>query len=160
MSPGAWLLQKSPSMYSLDKIPSIRRNKVICDCFLVTGLMEKSGSRFKKIGNLYQGLPIKQPILESTLDIFKITLYDMLFDEDINEEINSFISKYDQLILEYCYDIARTREEIQNYLCYASRSNFTTKILNPLLKRDYLIMTAPNKSKYQKYVTNKLKYKK
>ena len=34
MSPGAWLLSKAPSMYHLNKVPFIRRNKIISNCFL------------------------------------------------------------------------------------------------------------------------------
>lgn len=48
-SPGDWMHDKMPSEYPLDMIPSIRRNKIICNAFELLGLMEKSESGFKKI---------------------------------------------------------------------------------------------------------------
>ena len=53
-SPGGWLLPKKPDEYSLDSIPSIRRNKTICRCFEMVGLIERNGSGLKKIYNVYK----------------------------------------------------------------------------------------------------------
>jgi hypothetical protein len=73
---------------------------------------------------------------------------------------NVIEGKYDDKILEFCYDNARTSEEIQNHINYTSRSNFSSKILKPLLDNNYLLKLAPNKSKNQKYLTNKEVYNK
>lgn len=49
-----WLLPKKPDEYSLDSIPPIRRNKTICRCFEMVGLIERNGSGLKKIYNVYK----------------------------------------------------------------------------------------------------------
>lgn len=150
-SPGGWLLSKKPSEYPLDRIPSIRRNKTICNCFEAIGLMEKIGSGLRKIYNEYKWIDGKEPSLEDEGDFFTITLYDLLADGML-----PFIEigKYDKEILDFCDGTARSRDEIQKHIGYASRSHFTTEILNPLIKKGCLLMTAPAKSKNVKYITN------
>lgn len=152
MSPGGWLLSKKPSDYRLDRIPSIRRNKTICNCFETIGLMEKIGSGLGKIYNEYKEFGGKEPLLEDEGDFFVITLYDLLADD-----ADSFIEngKYDEEILKFCDGIARTREEIQKHIGYSSRSHFLREVLNPLIESKYLILTAPAKSKNVKYLTRK-----
>lgn len=49
-----WLLPKKPDEYSLDSIPSIRRNKTICRCFEMVDLIERNGNDLKKIYNVYK----------------------------------------------------------------------------------------------------------
>lgn len=73
-SPGGWLLPKKPDEYSLDSIPSVRRNKTICRCFEMAGLMERSGSGLRKIYNVYKKLKFKEPDLNDQHDFFLITL--------------------------------------------------------------------------------------
>ena len=151
-SPGTWILSKEPNEYEMTNIPSIRRNKIICNCFECIGLMEKIGSGFKKIYTDYENFESKKPLLEDHQDFFTITLYDLLNKEDENQVL---FGKYDESILEFCKDQARTREEIQNHIGYSSRSHFRTDILNPLLKKGLIIQTCPTKSKNQKYLTRK-----
>ena len=155
-SPGSWLLDGQPSTYSMDEIPSIRRNKIICNCFEIAGLMEKSGSGFKKIYNSYKDYDIKQPTLKSTSDYFVITMYDLLNTE--TEENSVVLRKYDEEIIKYCLSEPKTRKEIQEHISYKSRQHFTTDILNPLISSKLLIPTEPKQSKKQKYITNKEKY--
>lgn len=143
---------KKPSEYRLDRIPSIRRNKIICNCFEAVGLMEKMGSGISKIYNEYTKFNGKEPILEDEGDFFVITLFDLLFSK---KEVTIEFGKYDRKILEFCDGIARSRDEIQNYVGYSSRSHFTKDILGPLLDAGHLIMTAPAKSKNVKYLTKK-----
>lgn len=149
MSPGAWLLDKEPCQYDLLKVPSIRRNKVLCNCFNSVGLMERSGSGFKKIAEAYRDF--KQPVLEGNDDYFIITLFDLLCDE----EEGLLRGKYDKEILDFCAGTARSREEIQEYIGYSSRAHFMSEVLNPLLKQGLLKRTAPGKSKGQKYLTKR-----
>ncbi len=151
-SPGSWMLNKSPSEYDLSKIPSIRRNKIICNCFEVIGLMEKIGSGFKKIYNIYKSLEVKKPLLENNDDFFTITLYDLLSGEQ-RQESGLYYSKYDKSILSFCRGTARSREEIQKHINYASRSHFVSDILKPLLESGLLIKTSSAKSKNLKYIT-------
>lgn len=148
-SPGGWLLPKKPDEYSLDLIPSIRRNKVICRCFEIAGLMERSGSGLRKIYNVYKKLKFKEPELIDQHDYFLIILYDMLGEKDNSVIINS---KYGKEILTFCNGIARSREEIQTHIGYKSRSHFMSDILKPLLEAGTLKTTANNKSKNTKYI--------
>lgn len=151
-SPGGWLLSKKPTEYRLDKIPSVRRNKTICNCFEAVGLMEKIGSGLRKIYNQYKELNGKEPQLYDEGDFFVIVLYDLLYNED-----SSFIEfgKYDKEILEFCTESARSREEIQKHIGYLSKSHFLNDILKPLVKSGNLLITAPSKSKNVKYITKK-----
>lgn len=151
-SPGSWLLSKEPEEYELNAIPSIRRNKVICNCFEVIGLMEKSGSGLKKIYETYKNFNVKMPVLYNSPDFFTITFYDLLNEE---EAISKNIGPYDTKILRYCDGVARSRDEIQNYIGYKSSANFTRNILTPLVKAGLLITTAKKFSKNQKYLTKK-----
>ncbi len=150
-SPGKWLLSKKPSEYDLNTIPSIRRNKIICVCFEIAGLMERSGSGLKKIYNIYKALDFKEPKLDDQNDYFLITLYDLLADE---ERAMTSASKYDEAILSFCAGVARSRDEIQDHIGIKSRSYFTLKILKPLLESGALESTAKEKSKNSKYITS------
>ncbi len=151
-SPGSWLLDKEPDEYKFDSIPSVRRNKVICNCFSVIGLMEKSGSGMRKIYNIYENLNAKEPTLYNTSDFFMITLYDLLNTE---EAVLKTVDNYDTKILSFCDGVARSREEIQNYIGYSSTSNFSKRVLKPLLDSGLLLTTAKKHSKNQKYITKK-----
>lgn len=150
-SPGEWLLSKKPSEYSLDTIPSVRRNKIICACFEVVGLMERSGSGLRKIYNVYKKSNFKEPKLDDQHDYFLITLYDLLAEK---ERAVVTISKYDDEILSFCKDVARTRDEIQEHIGMKSRSYFTLRILKPMVESGVLEVTANNKSKNSKYITS------
>ena len=58
-------------------------------------------------------------------------------------------------VLEFCKN-PKTRAEIQDFLSIKSRSYISQNILNPLIKKDLLLLTFPDKptSKKQKYYTN------
>lgn len=149
-SPGSWLLDKKASEYDLSHVPSIRRNKIICNCFQSIGLMEKSGSGIKKIVDSYTNF--KKPELDGNDDFFVITLFDILADKKDNDVLES---KYDEMILDFCDGIARSREEIQQHIGYSSRGHFMVDVLKPLIEKGLIIRTAPLKSRSQKYLTKK-----
>ncbi len=148
-SPGSWLLTSSPEHYSLYKIPSIRRNVVICGCFEAAGLMEQSASGLKKVANIYKNYPDKMPFLDNQSDYFSVTLYNLLYD---GQEEKIAINKYEEEVVSFCTGIARSREEIQEHLKIQSRTYFTTNILKPLIDKGRLKRTAPSKSPNVKYV--------
>jgi len=148
-SPGSWLLDKEPNEYEFDSIPSIRRNRIICNCFEAIGLMEKSGSGLKKIYDVYKKFNAEQPVLYNSPDFFKITFYDLLCTE---EAVPKIVGPYDSRVLEFCRGVARSREEIQSHIGYMSSSNFMKMVLKPLLEAGLLIMTAKPRSKHQKYI--------
>lgn len=149
-SPGRWLLPKKPSEYSLNTIPSVRRNKVLCRCFEVVGLMERSGSGLKKIYNVYKALGAKEPELNDQHAFFLITLYDLLGSE---KDKVILTGTYDEKILSFCNGVARTREEIQNYIGYKSRSHFTLDVLKPMLEAGTLKVTTNPKSRKLRYIS-------
>lgn len=148
-SPGGWLLPKKPDEYSLDSIPSVRRNKTICRCFEMAGLMERSGSGLRKIYNVYKKLKFKEPDLNDQHDFFLITLYDMLGEKNNSVILNG---KYDEAILTFCNGVAHSREEIQTHIGYKSRSHFMSNVLKPLLEAGTLKTTTNSKSKHTKYI--------
>ena len=149
-SPGSWLLSSSPENYSLLKIPSVRRNKIICACFEAAGLMEQSASGFKKIAKIYERFPNKVPYLENHQDNFVVVLYDLLFEKD--SEIPDD-NKYESEIVSFCTGFSRSREEIQRHLGIQSRSYLNMKILKPMLEKGLIRRTAPAKSPNVKYIT-------
>ncbi len=148
-SPGHWLLPKKPSEYSLDTIPSVRRNKVICSCFEVAGLMERSGSGLKKIYTVYERLNFRAPELDDQHDYFLITMFDLLAE---SENRILFHGPYDEKILSFCNGVARTREEIQEHIGIKSRSYFNLKILKPMLESGTMVATSGLKSRKRKYI--------
>lgn len=170
-SPGAFLLPGNAQDYSMEEIPSRRRNSVICDIFKMCNMMEESGSGFEKIISEYRKYPNKyQPKIYSDPAQFVITLYDLTYDDLNNKDIDNNSIKfefnsprsgnreYDRKILEFCMNEPKSRIEIQNYVELSDKKNFINTILNPLLDSELLLTTqksqfAPN----QKYYTNKEK---
>ena len=134
-----WLLPKKPDEYSLDSIPSIRRNKTICRCFEMVGLMERSGSGLKKTYNIYKKLKFKEPQLNDQHDCFLITLYDMLGEKNNSVIING---KYDEAILAFCNGVshrilshARLPVPPRRHSPYFSLSNLSRNSLVSLMNR-------------------------
>ena len=112
--------------------------------------MERSGSGLRKIYNVYKESGFREPELDDQHDYFLITLYDLLGEE----RAVVTISKYDDEILSFCKEQARSREEIQNHIGIKSRSYFTIRILKPMLESGFLEPTSDKKSKTVKYITS------
>ena len=165
-SPGNFILPGNAQDYAINRIPSRRRNEVICSILEKCKLMEKSGTGFDKIVNEYSFAPIEyQPKVYSDPAQFIITLYDLSYKKENNSGfVNKKISfkkpkkgkrEYDSKILLYCLDEPKTRLEIQNYINLSDRKYFVSSILNPLIDFGLLLTTqkssrAPN----QQYYTN------
>ena len=150
-SPGSWILNKQPEEYDFNKIPSVRRNRIICNCFEILGLMEKNGSGFKKIFEVYENFPNKTPILKNNNEFFTITYFDLLNNEMIEESNIPHLEE----VLEFCKDNARSRKEIQEFLNISSSSYLLQKIINPMVKSKYLITIGNKNSTKNKYLMNK-----
>jgi ATP-dependent DNA helicase RecG len=150
-SPGSWLLASSPEKYQLMKIPSIRRNRIICASFEGAGLMEQSASGFKKVAKIYEPFPDKAPFLENGPDCFVVTLYDLFYGAD---SVQTQSNKYDGDILSFCTGEARSREEIQKHLGIQSRSYLMSHYIRPLLESGKLKATAPTRSPHIKYIAS------
>lgn len=95
MSPGSFLPDGNAQDYdSIDGIPSKRRNEVICDILALCKLMERSGSGFEKIQEVYKVYGKKfQPKVKSYQDYFSITLMDLTFNNDYEDIVNKKTSE-------------------------------------------------------------------
>lgn len=169
-SPGKFMLPGNAKEYSLRQIPSTRRNKNICMILEMCKLMESSGTGFEKIADEYEPFDDKfSPEIYSDPAHFVITLKNLTYSKDTtgktqeNKDIKFEFKaprtgnrEYDYKILEFCMDVPRTRNEIQEFIQLSDRKYFVANILNPLLDKELLLTTqeatnAPN----QKYYTNK-----
>ncbi len=148
-TPGNWILIKNPNEYNLNEIPSVRRNKIISNCFEILGLMEKSGSGFKKINEIYEKLYVNKPLLKNENGFFWITFYDLLSDQ----VVENFSVPHMQEILDFCNGIARSKKEIQDFLGMSSSSYVSAKIITPLVKMNLLKIIGNKYSKNSKYIT-------
>lgn len=149
-TPGTWILFKNPEEYNLSNIPSVRRNKIISNCFEIAGLMEKNGSGFKKINEVYEKFNVKKPLLKNENNFFWITFYDLLSDQ----RIENYNVPHIEEVLKFCEDFARSKKEIQEHLGIASSSYVSNKIITPLVKMNLLKMTSEKNSKNNKYLSN------
>ena len=101
MSPGSFLPDGNAQDYnSIDGIPSKRRNEVICDILALCKLMERSGSGFEKIREVYKAYENRfQPKVKSYEGYFSITLMDLTFNNDyeniVNKKIKEIITEDD-----------------------------------------------------------------
>lgn len=172
-TPGSWLLNKKASKYDWSKMPSIRRNKIICDMFTLAGLMEKGGTGFRQMHKDYSPYPDKFPIFESYGDFSILTLFDLTYDDTYNRrpELSNGIFDatlrfedteipFKEVVLEFCSDTPKTRKQIQALTTYSSPQTVISKIINPLVRQHLLVSTNPTTSPKQKYITNKKLYHK
>ena len=112
--------------------------------------MEKSGSGFKKINEVYEKFNIKKPSLRNANRFFFITFYDLLNDDSL-ENINV---PYMDDILKFCEANAKSRQEIQELLGLKNSSYFSNKILSPLVKNNLIKPIGKKHSRNVKYIKN------
>jgi ATP-dependent DNA helicase RecG len=144
----------------IGSIPSKRRNMLICDVLDLCGYMEKSGTGFDRITELYGAYPSKYaPSVSADRDTFSITLKDVTyFEEDASKPTPNGIKSvalssgkrtYDKTILEFCSEEPRSAKEIAEHIGLVISKHFRVAILNPLIEAGYLVPTtetlrAPN----------------
>lgn len=150
MSPGSWSLPKPPSEYSMDEIPSVRRNPIICNAFEIANLMEEDGTGFKTISLDYSFSEGRKPELKSRPGTFTIVLPDLLYEESPKSEGTILLSVEDRIVA-YCRQTPRSREELQKMTGYKSKGYFLSHILNPLLRSGRLRKIGKDRSKGTKY---------
>ena len=112
--------------------------------------MERRGSGLKKIMLETQKLPgyheEDRPVFESSNSYFRVILKNVNYvTPQVTPQVND-ITEQQKKILEFC-EISRSRKEIMEYCNLTDRKNFTKRILQPLLERQLLKMTIPNKPK-------------
>lgn len=144
----------------IESIPTKRRNMLICDVLDLCGYMEKSGTGFDRITELYSAYPSKYaPSVSADRDTFSITLKDVTYsEEDAAEPASNKIKPtalfggkrtYDKMILEFCSAEPRSAREIAEHIGLVVSNHFRVAILNPLIEGGYLVPTtetlrAPN----------------
>ena len=147
--------------YDLSSIISKRRNGVISAVLVKCHVMEAAGTGFDKISEAYKDADDKhKPYINCQSDHFTLVLPDLTYEEGIdNHPGNQLVyppiedeSKYDNLILSYCYSKSRTQKEIANELKVSASTYMREKILGRLVDQQYLLCTKKGRSLY--YLTN------
>ena len=159
-SPGSFFQStKIEKTYDLSSIMSKRRNELICGILVSCNVMEAAGTGFDKIVEDYSKADEKhRPYIYSTSDHFTLVLPDLTYDGGVEAEPTENLiyvpvpngSKYDEKILSFCYNNAKTAAEISEYLGISDSSYFRKKFLNNLVENDYLIMSGEGRTRYYK----------
>ena len=159
-SPGSFFQStKIEKTYDLSSIMSKRRNELICGILVSCNVMEAAGTGFDKIVEDYSKADEKhRPYIYSTSDHFTLVLPDLTYDGGVKAEPTENLiyvpvpngSKYDEKILSFCYNNAKTAAEISEYLGMSDSSYFRRKFLNNLVENDYLILSGEGRTKYYK----------
>ena len=159
-SPGSFFQsEKIEKTYNLSSIMSKRRNELICGVLVLCNVMEAAGTGFDKIVEEYSAVDDKhKPYIYSTSDHFTLVLPDLTYEMGVEAEPTENLifapipngSKYDEKILSYCYNNAKTIAEITEYLEVSNSSYFRNKIINNLVENDYLIADEDGRTKYYK----------
>lgn len=138
---------------------SKRRNELICGVLVLCNVMEAAGTGFDKIVEEYSAVDDKhKPYIYSTSDHFTLVLPDLTYERGVEAEPTGNLifapipngSKYDEKIISYCYNNAKTIAEITEYLEASNSSYFRNKIINNLVENDYLIVDEDGRTKYYK----------
>ena len=159
-SPGNFFQSgKIDKTYNLSSVISKRRNELICGILVTCNVMEAAGTGFDKIIEDYSDADDKhKPYIYSTSEQFTLVLPDLTYEAGITSELtNSLVyvpipnsSKYDERILAYCYNNARTAKEITDYLAISNSTYFRNRILRNLVVNKYLLISNEGRTKYYK----------
>lgn len=141
----------------LDDFVPYPKNPIISKFFNEIGLADELGSGFRKLKKYVKLYSNSIPVFkEDDLFISKIPLNcfeDFKNKEEI--EIDGLEGKYDKIILDFCVN-ARSAKEIREYIGIRNQRYFMKSILKPLVERNYILLTIPDKprSSKQKYISN------
>ncbi len=145
---------------NLNTFEPFPKNPAISEVFREIGLADELGSGMRntyKFTKLYSG-GIPQ-FVEG--DIFKTIIplnntATIKLGPSISDQVSDQVeqSRIENKILEYC-KIARTKKEIAKFIGFKNLTYMTRKFLKPLLEKNKLLYTIPEKpkSKLQKYKT-------
>lgn len=132
----------------LGSLPPVRRNDLICEAFCLLRLMDRLGTGFDKILDVYRPYGDKfAPFVNSGNQSFCLTLPDLThenglyaYNDEPAIELNPSVKgKYDSIILSYCYKQARTAKEIAERIGIGPTSYFRDNILGRLVNEGYLL---------------------
>ena len=153
----------------IEEVPSTRRNPIIAEIFHRLDYVERRGSGLKKIRSETSGLHDYTdefaPRFVSTQTAFHVVLKNINYDlhggtTQDNTQVTTQATVQDGNqdkrfgeLLDYC-GIARTRDEMQQFMGLGNREHFRKSYLKPLLESGQLKMTIPDKpnSKNQRYI--------
>lgn len=159
-SPGSWMLPKSFEEYESLRIPSVRRNQIICACFDVANLMERGGTGFRAIWESYDNQsPEKQPFVSTYPGFFIITLPEQAFpleamnDEEI--EASTPLTTEMEIVLNELSKSPASIRGLQALTAYKSRPKFILNVINPLLAAGKIERIGNPKSKNSYFVLKK-----
>lgn len=131
-----------------------RRNQIICNVFSLLHRREKSRSGFEKIRASYHLYSSdRQPVIDCDETVFKITLFDCLY-ESPRDKIKQNGNQNYQKIIAFC-SVPKSAAEIANHLGIQSNSSFRLKYIKPLLDSDLLFRIGKENSPKQKYTSVK-----
>lgn len=145
--------------HNLKSFLSKRRNQLICNIFILLHSMEAKGTGFEKIEEEYRDADLKhKPYIFSRQNSFSIVLPDLTYEDgiDITTEMISLSkpilneSKYDNLILAYCFEQDRTVEEIAYHIGVTNSSYLRNKIIANLVNQGFITETKKGKGKIYK----------
>lgn len=156
VSPGSWLLPKDYYEYPLGSIPSIRRNSIIAACLDVANLMERGGTGFQTMIEVYKKSPEKiQPVISIYPGFLNLRLYDMLYSEEVIELDLEGLSNAEKVISILNMEGSKSVKELQERINYRSRSQFLKDVINPLIESGDIYRDGKPKSP-----TSRIKIKK
>ena len=131
---------------NIDNIKPTRRNEVIANILTMCHFMEKEGSGFDKISQDYKLMDENhKPYVTAKENYFILTLPNINYsfnkdseNPDITCMGEELLSEKQLKVLSYCYNKARTAEEIAKFLNISLSTYFRKKILLPLVETNFL----------------------
>lgn len=168
-SPGS-LFEKNDigPTYNFDSLLSVRRNKLICDTFVLCKAMEAKGTGFEKILKDYEKADeVHKPFIFSKNNQFTIVLPDLTCDSGVdvtdesvlitNEGFYNLNEKYSKKILAFCYGRQRSLREITENLNLSNSTYFKKEVIDPLVKNDLLVCSKVKNALSYRTNSNKVK---
>lgn len=159
LSPGSFYQgEKIDRTYDLTHIISKQRNVLISEVFKRCNIMETEGTGFEKIAEDYaEADEHHRPFISSYSDHFTLVLPDLTYEKGVMDNGIAALSypavpngtKYDDLVLGYCYEQPRTVAEIASLLDLKNSSYLRKKILGNLAANNYLIITKKRPIMYR-----------
>jgi ATP-dependent DNA helicase RecG len=164
-NPGTFPEGLTPEDYINGSESSVQRNPLLAEIMYYSKDIERFGTGLQKIAKECEGAGVRYGFkcgkLGFTVIFYRTEISGLGRDLDGNLDgttVQVTIQDNNQddriaMLLEFCA-IARTREEIQDYIGIANRGYFRSMILRPLLESGKLRMTIPDKpnSRNQRYI--------
>jgi len=151
-----------PPELSIEKLKkdhsSYPANQLLAESLYQAGYIERYGTGTGEIFRLTSESGLKEPVF-SLEEGFKLTVWRPGLTGQVTPQVpRKYPASTPQVkaVLELCVS-PKKREEIQTHLGLQDREHFRKNILNPMVERELLSLTIPDKPKSpkQQYVTTK-----